>query len=310
MAIRKRFSIKYRLIWLGIIPTIVIVMMGYLYSYFHAQNIKKALQIQASENSMQRNFIIAPAIIDSMNDITKIPALQSGVIKKIQVKLGQTVKKGDLLFELEHKIINNTLSIQKITLQQSEQAWLIQQQQLNYLQQRLRALESLDARAISRLEINDKRQEIKIAQAKLQQAENDKRLAECNLKQTQLSLKQFKIYSPKAGIVLQINAHRNEYLNQGQPIIYLGDARQVIVRVSIDEREAYRFQKNAPAHLINYANANENIPLKFMQMDQYIVVQERLNSRVQEALYRFERKNHANLIAGQLFDVYIDLPNS
>jgi len=276
-------------------------------NYRHKQAVSTATAQQASAIIAQRHAIIAPAIIDSVNDITKIPALQAGVVNKIHVKLGQRVKKGELLFELDDQLLKHALEVQKISLKQAEKAITLQEKQLKYAQHQLNRLKNLDARAFSQLELSEKRHEVAMAKARLQQVITDKQLVAANYRQTELTLDQFKVFSPRAGVVLQINAHRGEFMNTGQAVLFLGDAHRVIVRVSIDEREAYRFQKDAPAYLMNNRDATHPIPMKFLHIDQYIVLQERLNTRVQEVVYSFPRKGHKDFIAGQLFDVSIDL---
>ena len=253
----------------------------------------------------QSEQIIAPSIIDGLTDLTRIPTLQPGIIEKIHVSVGQHVKKGEPLCSLDSKLLKNTLKINMLGLKQTKNALELQKKQLAYLKKQLARLQSLDKRAISQAELQDKVHDVKMANAQLTQAKYALKLAIKTLKNTQLTLAQYTMTAPKDGIILQINTHTNEFVGTGQPIMYLGDAHHVIVRVSIDEREAHRFKSTAPAYLINYENAELNIPLTFIQLDQYIVTQERLNSRVQEALYSFDRNKYPYLIAGQLFDAYI-----
>lgn len=259
--------------------------------------------------TVQNETMIAPAIIDSLSDITRIPSLQPGVIKRIHVSVGQMVKKGEPLFSLDGALVENALSIHQLTLQQTKNAMLIQQKQLAHLQKQLARLRKLDKRAISRAELQDKVHETNMAKAQLLQAQDNLSLTLAHLKNAELTLNQYTTFAPKDGIILQINAHPNEYVGSGQQIIFMGDAKKIIVRVSLDERDVHRFHPSDPAYLISYEKPAFTIPLTFIQLDQYIVTQERLNSRVQEALYYFKRQDHPNLIAGQLFDVNITLRN-
>lgn len=251
--------------------------------------------------------ILAPAIIDAPNDITRIPSAQSGVLRHIHVVVGDKVHKGQLLFSLENTLVKNALRINKLNLEQTQNDIIIKKQQLKFLNNQLRQMQSLDARAISKAEILAKKNEIKIATAQLKQANYNILANKASMQQTQLLLGQLAVRAPKDGIILQINAHQNEFVNAGQPIIFLGDAKKIIVRVSLDEREAYRFDSKAEAVLLNFANGDANMPLKFIQLDRYIVTQERLNSRVQEVLYSLDREAYPNLVAGQLYDVSITL---
>lgn len=284
---------------------ISVVVLVSLIIWHHYNNVKNLQQqpLVVAPNSK----ILAPAIIDSTNDITRIPAAQSGVLKKIHVIVGQKVRKGELLFSLDNNLIKNTLRINELTLQKTKHDILIKERQLKFLINQLRRMESLDRRAISNAEILSKKNEIKLAKIAIKQANYNKLSTEAEMRQTKLILDLLAVRAPKDGIILQVNAHPNEFVNTGQVVIFLGDAKKIIVRVSIDEREAHRFNPKAEAYLLTYTNGVTNIPLQFIQLDQYIVTQERLNSRVQEVLYSLDRDAYPYLVAGQLYDVSIEL---
>lgn len=256
---------------------------------------------------LQSEALIAPAIIDSANDVTKITSLQPGVIQHLHVHVGDVVKKGTPLFSLASRAVQNALKINQLTLKQAKHKLLVQQQKLQFLERQLARFESIDKRAISRAELQGKRQEVKLAKADIIETKYALSLAEESLKNARLTLRQYTTVAPKNGVVLQLNAHENEFINVGPPIVYLGDSDKVIVRVSLDERDAYRFKPDATAYLMTYGRTATKIPLTFIQLDRYIVLQERLNSRVQEALYYFDRHSYQELVAGQLFDAHIDL---
>lgn len=58
-------------------------------------------------------------------------------------------------------------------------------------------------------------------------------------------------------------------------------------------------------YLTSATYTGTNIPLTFIQRDRFIIVQDRLNARVQEALYYFNRDDYPKFIAGQLVDVHV-----
>jgi multidrug efflux pump subunit AcrA (membrane-fusion protein) len=259
---------------------------------------------------VQSDHLVAPAIIDAQQDITHVAALQSGVIRRIDVKVGELVKKGQPLFSMDDKIIKNERRMNQLNLKKMVHETMMQRQHLHHLRQQLVRLKSLDQRAVSQSELQEKAHEIEMALAQWMQAKYNLKLTKANLRHTELIRKQYTVTAPKAGIVLQVNAHRNEFVGVGKEIVFLGDAKKIIVRISIDERDIARFQPENPVSIINYSNSALNIPLHFIQRDQYIITQERLNSRVLEALYYIKRAEHADLVAGQLFDALITVKNT
>lgn len=290
---------------IGYSATLLLFFAGYFLTFFHPTAPKEPQnQIQPPT---QKDTLIAPAIIDSLSDITRVPTLQSGIIKHIHVTLGQKVKKGDPLVSLDSVTVENNLHINKLVYAQTKHGILIQQKQLKHLQKQLARLQSLDKRAVSQAELHEKLHEVNMAMAHLTQAQYSLELSRANVKNAKLTLEQFTTVAPKDGVILQINAHVGEFVGGAQQLVFLGDANKIIVRVSLDERDNHYFSTTAAAYLTSQENTSLKIPLTFIQLDRYIITQERLNSRVQEALYSFNREKYPNLVAGQLFDAIISL---
>lgn len=284
---------------------VVICVTGLLWKFAVPQPSPKVLPTDANDSN---ELIVAPALIDSLTDITRVPTLQSGIIKRMDVTVGQQVKKGQPLFSLDSTLIENNVNIQKINLEQARNQLVINHQNLNHSQQQLERLQSLDKRAISQADLQEKIYLVNMAREQLKQTERMVELAQANLKQAELTLSQFTTLAPKDAVVLQINAHVNEFVGGPQPVVLLGDAKKVMVRVSLDERDIQRFKPNEPAYLTSNENGQFKIPLIFLQMDKYIVTQERLNfSRVQEAIYFFNRDDYPDVVAGQQFDANISI---
>ena len=254
--------------------------------------------------------IVASALVDSLTDIIRVPALQGGVVKKIEVVVGQVVKKGQPLIRLDETPAKHGVIVNKIALKQAENNLIIQTKNLKHANAQLARLKSIDKRAISQAELKDKIHEVKMIKIQLEQAQHGLDVAKATLKNSEAFLKQFTVVAPKDGVILQINAHVDEFVGGANQIIYLGDAKKVIVRVSIDERDAINFNSKASAYLTSNDNEKLKIPLKFVQLDRYIITQERLNARVQEALYSFDRDDYPDLAAGQQFDAHILIKTS
>ena len=286
---------------------IPLVLLLFLIFYFVFHRVDVINQSNSSLLSFQNEKIVAPAMIDSLRDISRVFALQSGVVKQINAQVGQQVKKGALLFSLDSVLPENNVNIQRISRLQAENALVIQQKNLKHTRNQLARLRSLDKRAISQAELQEKIHEVNMGVVQLKQAKNNLALAKANLKNAKLILDQYSMVAPKNAVVLQINAHTNELVGGGQPIMLLGDANKVIVRVSLDERDVERFYPEGTAYITSNATVPLNIPLTFLQLEQYIVTQDRLNSRVQEILFYFNRADYPKVVAGQQMDATISV---
>ncbi|MCX7116618.1 MAG: efflux RND transporter periplasmic adaptor subunit [Legionellales bacterium] len=251
--------------------------------------------------------IVAPATVDAFNDIMRIPTLQPGVIQQIEVSVGQQVKKGQPLFSLDAAIAMNEVNIQSINLEQTKNDVQLRENLLLHAKAQLSRLQSLDKRAISSADLQEKKHEVDMLEIQVTEAHHHEALAMAHLKRGQLILQQYNVVAPNDGIILQINGHIHEAVNGGQIILLLGDAQKVMVRVSLDERDSQQFNPQAHTFITSNDHPSLKIPLTFVQLDQYIITQERLNSRVQEALYYFKRAQYPNVVAGQQFDANIEV---
>lgn len=291
-----------------VFSVLMFFLIGILYFALHVTK-TKIVHHDPEVSEGGRDVIFAPAIIDSLNDITRVPTLYSGLVDKINVKIGEKVKKGEVLFSLDNSLIKTNLIINKITRDQTENELRIQKRALTHALFQLKRLRGADRRAISQAELKDKMYEVAMDRMKITQAEHGLTLATEHLKNAERVFNQYTIKSPQNGIVLQINAHLNEYVGRAEPIVLLGDEKKIIVRVSIDERDIQHYISDAPAFLTSNANRSLKIPLTFLQKNSYIVTLTRFNStsRVQEVLYYFNRKEHLDFAAGQEFDAMIEI---
>lgn len=261
----------------------------------------------AASEQVEEDFMMAPAMLDSMADITRVPTLQSGVIQQIAVTVGQRVHQGQVLFVLDDTLANQELQIRKITVAQAKNQVVIQEKAFAHAQEQLSRLKTIDTRAISQADLREKMHEVIMGRARLKQALQSLALAEANYQQAVMTKNQYTVRAPKAGVVLQVSAHENEFVGAAQPMIWLADAERVVVRVSLDERDAQRFDPHAIVYLTSNDDSQLKVPLHYLSSDQYIITQERLNSRVRELTYYFKRDEYPNLIAGQQLNATIYL---
>ncbi|MFI4918784.1 MAG: efflux RND transporter periplasmic adaptor subunit [Legionellales bacterium] len=287
--------------------SLLLLMMGLACSWLLSP---KSLPSPQQTMPIENEEIIAPAIIDSLTDVLRVPALQAGLVTNIHVTVGQLVKKGQLLLSLDDAAAQDHVTANEINLKQAQTNLLLQIKNLEHAQAQLARLKSMDQRAISQSELRDKNHEVAMVAIQVKQTRLHLELSKLDLKTAKIALGQFSISAPKDGIILQINAHVDEHVGGAQPLVYLGDAKNIIVRISIDERDLKNFTPEAAAYLTSNENNQLRIPLTFFQLDHYIITQERLNARVQEALYSFNRDAYPHLVAGQQLDAHIVLKPS
>ncbi len=144
----------------------------------------------------------------------------------------------------------------------------VAQANLDNAANQLRLAESLtDKRALSVQEIDNRRYAVQAAQATLEQAQ-----AEVN--STQTDLERLTVRAPVAGQIMQLKVHLGEFAPAGvlvQPLILFGSVRPMNVRVNVDENDAWRVKHGAEAKAYLRGNRTINTPLKFIRFEPYVV---------------------------------------
>lgn len=240
-------------------------------------------------------------VVESETRNINVGSHTTGVISKIYVTEGESLKKGTPLFSLDDSELKAELDNAKAKLATA---------QINYedISHNLNLYESIkDKRAISYSELSKKRFAAKKAHAQMVEAKT-------HLKVIESRFNKLTVTAPIGGHVLQINAKIGEFLNNSSltPII-IGDLGSMRVRVEIDETDIQRVDQNARAIGILRGNTSLKVPLKFIKYSPYIMpktnvsnlVSEKIDSRVIELLYSFDNSK-INAFPGQRMDVFIE----
>ena len=152
-------------------------------------------------------------------------------------------------------------------------------------------------------------------------------IAEANVALAQTNIDRSIIRAPVTGEILQVNIHVGEiapvipfissqstWLTAANgTLILMGTVAPLQVRVDIDEDDAWRFEANTSAHGFVRGNRNINFPLTYFRTEPYMIPKtsftgetvERVDTRVLQALYQFDRKN-LPVYPGQVLDIYIE----
>ena len=125
------------------------------------------------------------------------------------------------------------------------------------------------------------------------------------------------IKAPVDGVILDsyINIGENAQSNPFQKpyLLLFGNTETFHVSVFIDETDAWRVYKKAPATAFVRGNSSIKIPMEFVKIDSYIKpkylltgeTKEKIDTRVLEIIYKFKKRS-IPVYAGQLLDVYIE----
>mgnify|MGYP002623907434 CR=1 FL=1 len=196
-----------------------------------------------------RESIFASGKLSSKEE-AKLSFKTGGILKRIYVSQGQSVKKGQLLAELELDEIRAQTQQAELGKQQSaisiENAKLAVQlaerdyrNALGLYQDSVATLEQLEN---AQVQLDNAKNQLEAAQTGL-------RFSQQNVEVAQFNLKYSKIVAPASGIILKKLAETNELVGPGTPVFLFGSREKAqVVKVNITDKD-----------IINLALENEAV---------------------------------------------------
>ncbi len=255
------------------------------------------------------HFVSGSGMIEAASENIKIGTSFPDLVTDIYISVGDTVKQYDPLFKLDTRQFEADL-IESISQSETYRKNLEDKKVQFSWYEKLK-----DKRAVSEDEYNQKLYAYETAQK-----EYEKSIANINVIQTRIE--RSVIRAPIDGEVLQVNVKLGQYANVNpfdkKPLILFGNLDVYHVRVNVDEEDAWRVIKGAPATAFVRGNSSIKIPMEFVKIEPYVVPkesltsdnQERVDTRVLQVIYSF-KKDHLPVYVGQLLDVYIEaLPST
>lgn len=285
------------------------------------QPVPVAPPVAAPANAPFQAFIAGSGIVEAQSQNIAIGTPLPGVVKTVAVKVGDTVKAGDALFLLDDRETLADLKVKQADLAKAKAA--VGEAEAGRLDAKTLQdiAESItDKRAISIEELDRRRNAVAIAKARVDSARAQVLQAEAALAAVQTTLERETVRAPVDGEVLQVNVRPGEFAPSAvlnTPLILLGDLQSLHVRVDIDENDAWRFDKHGKAIAYLRGNRRFSAPLTLAWVEPYVVPKrsltgdstERVDTRVLQALYRFDRAQLPAYV-GQQLDVFIEAPDN
>ncbi len=249
------------------------------------------------------NFVAGSGLIEPTTENIAIATPLNGVVSQVFVQVGSKAKKDDALFQLDDRNLRAELA-------RNDAIVAVAKAELQDSKSQLALWKAVpDRRAVSIEEMDKRQNAVAINEARVSQAEAERNITKTNLER-------LVIRSPIDGEVLQVKIRAGEYAAAQvlqNPLMLLGAVEGLHVRVDIDENDAWRMREGARAHGFLRGNATINVPLQFVRFEPYVIPKkslsgdssERVDTRVLQALYRFEQ-GHLPIFVGQQMDVFIE----
>jgi HlyD family secretion protein len=246
--------------------------------------------------------VAASGIVEAMSDNIAIGVPAAGLVAKVHVQVWDRVEAGQPLFTLDGREIVAQLGV-------NEASAAVALATVERLQDQLNRLKGVnDPRAVSQDEVRTRENDVAVAQA--QHA-----MARAQVTQSRVCLERLTVLAPRDGTILQVNVRAGEYASATpkNAAIVLGDMDHLQVRADIDEQNASRLQpgQTATAYLKG-DNANP-ITLRFVRIEPIVIPKvsltgastERVDTRVLQVIYAFERPEDRPIYVGQQVDLFV-----
>jgi HlyD family secretion protein len=301
----------------------LLAVLGFIFAVFSVvssnQPTPVAQPVAQPADSPYSHFIAGAGIIEAKSQNISIGTPLAGIVQTVDVKVGDKVSKGQLLFKLDDREVLAELAVRKANLAKAKATVNEVEAAVTDTKTLLHLIEAVtDKRAISTEEVDRRRNAHLISKARLETAKAQVSQAEAELAAIKTTQQRLEVRAPFAGEVLQVNIRAGEFAPAGmtaQPLIMLGDLQQLHVRVDIDENDAWRFNKNAKAVAYLRGNRSFKTELTLAYIEPFVVPKksltgdstERVDTRVLQALYSFDPKSIPAYL-GQQMDVFIEVP--
>ncbi|MCI0604842.1 HlyD family efflux transporter periplasmic adaptor subunit [bacterium] len=264
-----------------------------------------------------QNTVAAVGLIEASTENISVGTPLSGVVAKVFVTAGQSVRSGDPLFELDLRNLRAELKVRTTALHVARARLVTAQSHLQDLQRQYEFVKQVsNTRAISEQEESRRRFAVEIAAGELEEAKAQIASAESQLNLIRTEMERSIIRSPIDAEVLQVKVRPSEFAQattSPTPLVLLGKSKPLHVRVDIDEHEAWRVRSGAKATGHVRGNSHLKSELSFVRFEPFVIPKEsltgdsteRVDTRVLQVLYRVERDD-IPLFVGQQLDVFIE----
>ncbi len=261
--------------------------------------------------------VAAVGLVEASTENISVGTPLAGVVARVFVTAGQTVKKGDPLFELDVRQLRADLDVKQRALAVVGSRAAVARARLDDLARQLAFVEQVkDHRAVSAEELSRRRSAVQTATAELEQARAEVAAAGSQVRAADTEIERSRVRAPLDAEVLQVKLRVGEFAPAAPtltPLIVLGRTKPLHVRVDVDEQEAWRVRAGARAIGRVRGNAKVGTQLSLVRFEPFVVPKrsltgdstERVDTRVLQVVYRVEGED-VPLYIGQQLDVFIE----
>ena len=245
---RKRRSRR----WV-ILPLLLVLAAGGWYGWknWYAEAPADAVITEAATRGDLENSVTAAGLLSPIKDVD-VGAQVSGQLKSVRIDIGDAVKEGDLIAEIDSASIETQIEINEAELanlkaQMIDKTAQVVLREANLTRQR--ALVATNSAAQSALD--EAVAALATARASVESLEAQIRKQEAQLKDSRINLGYTKIYAPMSGTIVNISAKEGQTLNANQSaptIATMADLSTMTVEAEVSEADVGKLRVGMEAY--------------------------------------------------------------
>ncbi len=260
--------------------------------------------------------VAATGLIESSRENVRIASPKPGLVTAVLVNVGQAVRAGDGLFQLDDREVRARIGTLEKQVQALEASLKPREVMVADWTDRLARTTRLERDQVATAD-ERKRTEFALAGAAAEldairsQIEAQRQL----MQQTKVELERLTVRAPRDGQILSVNIRAGEFAPASalaEPLMLLGDIEKLQVRAEVDEQNAPLVGSNQPASAYLKGDREHAIALTFVRIEPYVVPKrsltgdslERVDTRVLQVVFEFQRPSYP-VYVGQQLDVFI-----
>jgi macrolide-specific efflux system membrane fusion protein len=194
----------------------------------------------------------------------------SGQLKKIHVEIGDTVKQGQLLAEIDPRVYQAQVEANEARISSLKAQLNQQKAELMLAEQNLKRNQNLIAlNAVSQQVLQESESQAAVARAQVDSIAAQIEETESNLRGNRTNLSFTKIYAPMSGTVTTLPAREGQTLNANQTaptVLQVANLDTMTVRAQVAEADVTRLKEGMPVYFATLGNSDRRWQGKVRQI--------------------------------------------
>lgn len=264
-----------------------------------------------------KSSVAGTGILEALSENVAVGVPVPGLVTRVEVAVNQAIKSGAPLFQLDDRDLRAEIPTLEAAMAVAQAQIAVEEAVLVKTEAQFARLDILkESRAISIEDLDNRRNDVRVAAARLDSARASLAAASAARTRIDTLIDRLTVQAPRDGIVLQVNIRAGEFAGTSPkaPAMIIGDTDRLQVRVDVDEQSATRIRAGTAARASLKGRPDVAFPLEFTRIEPYVIPKvsltgastERVDTRVLQVIYALKRSENPPIYVGQQVDVFIE----